>query len=85
MVYADGRPLDGGFRAVWHEYHISRYAGNIGGLGAISDFHPITTAILSGVLTGEWKGSPVRARAYLGGGLMFLILATVLFTTGNSR
>jgi L-rhamnose-H+ transport protein len=45
----------------------------------------ITTAILSGVLTGEWKGSPVRARAYLGAGLMFLILATVLFTTGNSR
>src|ERR1700739_620546 len=45
----------------------------------------ITTAILSGVLTGEWKGSPVRARAYLGTGLMFLILATVLFTTGNSR
>ena len=45
----------------------------------------ITTAILSGVLTGEWKGSPVRARAYLGTGLMFLILATVLFSAGNSR
>jgi L-rhamnose-H+ transport protein len=45
----------------------------------------ITTAILSGVLTGEWKGSPVRARAYLGTGLMFLILATVVFSAGNSR
>lgn len=45
----------------------------------------ITAAILSGVLTGEWKRSSVRARAYLGTGLMFLIFATVLFTAGNSR
>lgn len=45
----------------------------------------ITTAILSGVLSGKWKGSSIRARAYLGTGLLFLILATVLFTTGNSR
>jgi L-rhamnose-H+ transport protein len=43
----------------------------------------ITTAIGSGVLTGEWKGSSGRARAYLGFGLGLLILATVLFTTGN--
>jgi L-rhamnose-H+ transport protein len=43
----------------------------------------IATAIGSGVLTGEWKGSSRRARAYLGFGLGLLILATVLFTTGN--
>jgi L-rhamnose-H+ transport protein len=43
----------------------------------------ITTAIGSGVLTGEWKGSSGRARAYLGFGLGLLILATVLFTSGN--
>jgi L-rhamnose-H+ transport protein len=45
----------------------------------------ITTAIFSGVLTGEWKGAPGRARAYLVVGLALLILATVLFTLGNSR
>jgi L-rhamnose-H+ transport protein len=43
----------------------------------------ITAAIGSGVLTGEWKGSSGRARAYLGFGLGSLILATVLFTAGN--
>ncbi len=43
----------------------------------------ITTAIGSGVLTGEWKSSSVRARAYLGFGLALLILATILFTSGN--
>jgi L-rhamnose-H+ transport protein len=63
------------------------YLGTLGtsvGWGLFQIFM-ITTAILSGVLTGEWKGSPVRARAYLGTGLTFLILATVLFTTGNNR
>jgi L-rhamnose-H+ transport protein len=43
----------------------------------------ITTAIGSGLLTGEWKLSSLRARAYLGFGLAFLILATILFTSGN--
>jgi L-rhamnose-H+ transport protein len=45
----------------------------------------ITTAIFSGVLTGEWKGAPRRARAFLGTGLALLILATILFTAGNSH
>ncbi len=45
----------------------------------------ITAAIFSGVLTGEWKGAPVRARGHLIAGLALLILATVLFTLGNSR
>jgi L-rhamnose-H+ transport protein len=43
----------------------------------------ITTAITSGVLTGEWKGASGRARAYLRLGLALLISATVLFTTAN--
>jgi len=63
------------------------YLGTLGtsvGWGLFQIFM-ITTAMLSGVLTGEWKESPVRARAYLGTGLMFLILATVLFTAGDSR
>jgi L-rhamnose-H+ transport protein len=63
------------------------YLGTLGtsvGWGLFQIFM-ITTAILSGVLTGEWKGSSIRARAYLGTGLLFLILATVLFTAGNSR
>jgi L-rhamnose-H+ transport protein len=43
----------------------------------------ITTAIGSGVLTGEWKASSNGARAYLGFGLGALILATLLFIVGN--
>jgi L-rhamnose-H+ transport protein len=43
----------------------------------------ITTAIASGVLTGEWTGSPMRARVYLGLGLGLLVLATILFVVGN--
>jgi L-rhamnose-H+ transport protein len=45
----------------------------------------IATAIFSGLLTGEWKGAPGRARAFLGMGLALLIVATILFTSGNSH
>ncbi len=43
----------------------------------------ITTAIGSGVVSGEWKGSSHRAQAYLGFGLAALILATILFVVGD--
>jgi L-rhamnose-H+ transport protein len=43
----------------------------------------IATAIGSGVLTGEWRGSSSRAQAYLGFGFGALILATILFIVGD--
>jgi L-rhamnose-H+ transport protein len=43
----------------------------------------ITTAIGSGVLTGEWTGSSNRAQVYLRFGLGALILATILFVVGD--
>lgn len=43
----------------------------------------IMTANVSGVITGEWKGAPVRARGLLRTGLGLLAVATVLMALGN--
>jgi L-rhamnose-H+ transport protein len=43
----------------------------------------IVTATLSGVLTGEWRLASFRAVAFLGVGLIALIIATAFFTWSN--
>lgn len=45
----------------------------------------IMTATLSGVLTGEWRKAPGRAKLFLSTGLVLLIIATLLFTFGNAH
>jgi|SRR5882762_2176176 len=45
----------------------------------------IITATLSGVLTGEWRKAPARAKLFLSTGLALLIIATLLFTSGNAH
>jgi L-rhamnose-H+ transport protein len=45
----------------------------------------IMTATLSGVLTGEWRKAPRRAKVFLSTGLGLLILATLLFASGNAH
>ena len=61
------------------------YLGSLGtsiGWGLFQIFM-IMTATLSGVLTGEWKGSPRSARLMLSSGLACLTSATVLLAMGN--
>jgi len=43
----------------------------------------IMVATLSGVMTGEWKGSPTSGILFLGLGLVFLTIAIVLLALGN--
>jgi multidrug transporter EmrE-like cation transporter len=43
----------------------------------------IMAATMSGLLTGEWRNAPGRAKAFLGTGLTLLIIATLLFTLSN--
>jgi hypothetical protein len=43
----------------------------------------IMTASLSGVLTGEWKGAPARAKVCLTAGMALLMVATLLLTAAN--
>jgi hypothetical protein len=45
----------------------------------------IMTATLSGILTGEWRKAPGRAKLFLSTGLGLLIIATLLFTSGNAH
>jgi len=45
----------------------------------------IMTATLSGVLTGEWRKAPGRAKLFLCTGLVLLIIATLFFTFGNAH
>jgi multidrug transporter EmrE-like cation transporter len=43
----------------------------------------IMTASLSGLLTGEWKGTSGRSRAFVAAGMLFLLVATLLLTAAN--
>ena len=45
----------------------------------------IMTATLSGILTGEWRKAPGRAKLFLSTGLGLLIIATLFFTSGNAH
>ncbi|HEX3891480.1 MAG TPA: L-rhamnose/proton symporter RhaT [Terracidiphilus sp.] len=61
------------------------YLGSFGtsiGWGMFQIFM-IMTAALSGVMMGEWKGAPRRARSLLGMGLVCLTGATALLAMGN--
>ena len=61
------------------------YLGSFGtsvGWGLFQIFM-IMTATLSGILTGEWKGSPRVARVLLALSLVFLISATALMGMVN--
>ena len=61
------------------------YLGSLGtsiGWGLFQIFM-IMTAILSGVLTGEWKRAPVRAVTLLAAGMTCLIGATILLAYGS--
>lgn len=63
----------------------ARYLGPLGtsvGWGLFQIFM-ILTAILSGVLTGEWKNTPISSRLLLFSGLICLVTATVLLAAGN--
>lgn len=60
----------------------------LGGLGtsvgwALFQIFMIITANLSGVLTGEWKAAPAKAKRALWIGLGLLAAATVLMAAGN--
>ena len=62
------------------------YLGALGtsvGWGLLQIFM-ILTATLSGVITGEWKQSPVRARLLLGAGLIGLCCAITLLGAANA-
>jgi L-rhamnose-H+ transport protein len=43
----------------------------------------IMTASLSGLLTGEWRRASIKSRMFLAGGMLFLLIATLLLTAAN--
>ncbi len=43
----------------------------------------IMTASLSGLLTGEWRRSSGKSRAFLAAGMFFLLVATLMLTAAN--
>ena len=63
-------------------------ASILGGLGTsigwgLFQIFMIMTASLSGLLTGEWRGTPKKSRALVTAGMLFLLVATLLLTAAN--
>lgn len=63
-------------------------AALLGGLGTsigwgLFQIFMIMTASLSGLLTGEWKRTSRKSRAFLAGGMSLLLVATLLLTAAN--